>query len=66
MDAFSLEELKARPLRSIQINFISQIPYQGKVKIVRFENTNHHALLFGVNSEDPSIVHFQARIGFGA
>lgn len=66
MDAFSLEELKARPLRSIQINFISQIPYQGKVKIVRFENTNHHALLFGVNSEDPSIIHFQARIGFGA
>lgn len=66
MDSFSLEELKKKPLRSIQINFLSQIPYLGKVKIIRFESTNHHTILFGVNSEDTSLIHFQARIGFGS
>lgn len=65
MDALTIEELKSRPLRSIQINFISQIPLNGKIKMVRFEDSNHHAFLFGVQAEDPSQVHFQARIGFG-
>ncbi len=65
LDAFSLEELKTRSLRSIQINFISQIAYDEKIKIIRFKNSKFHALMFGVNAKDPSIVHFQARIGFG-
>ena len=36
----------------------------GKVNIVRFKNTNHHAYIFGMNADDMTQCHFQARIGF--
>ena len=70
MDSLDAIELKTRRIRSIQINYISQIPLGGKVNIVRFKNTNHHAYIFGMNEigmqRDPhdAECHFQARIGF--
>lgn len=70
MDALDAEELKSRRIRSIQMNYLSQVPLGGKVSIVRFKNTNHHAYIFGMNEigmqRDPhdAECHFQARIGF--
>ncbi len=51
MDALDAEELKSRRIRSIQMNYLSQVPLGGKVSIVRFKNTNHHAYIFGMNDE---------------
>jgi acyl-ACP thioesterase len=70
MDSLDADEVKSRRIRSIQMNFISQVPLGGKVSIVRFKNTNHHAYVFGMNEgdmmRDPlnAQCHFQARIGF--
>lgn len=63
-DSFSLQELKEKKIRSLQINFLSQVLCDADVNIIRFPNTAHHAVLFGVNASDPSQVHFQARVGF--
>ena len=63
-NSLDAQELKSRRIRSIQINYISQIPLGGKVNIVRFKNTNHHAYIFGMNADDKTQCHFQARIGF--
>jgi acyl-ACP thioesterase len=70
MDSLDADELRSRRIRSIQMNYISQVPLGGKVAIVRFKNTNHHAYIFGMNADslqqgpDNAICHFQARIGF--
>jgi acyl-ACP thioesterase len=64
MDSLDVEEIKNRRIRSIQMNYISQIPLGAKVDIVRFKNTNHHAYIFGMNADDHTQCHFQARIGF--
>lgn len=64
MNALDKEEIKNRKVRSIQMNYISQIPLDNKVNIVRFKNSNHHATIFGVNVDDMTQCHFQARIGF--
>jgi medium-chain acyl-[acyl-carrier-protein] hydrolase len=64
MDALSLEELKKRPLRSLQINYLAQVPFGASVNLVRFADSRHHAYIFGVSASDPSAVHFQTRIGF--
>ena len=64
MDALSLQEIKDHPIRSIQMNYLSQVPFDGNVNIIRFPNTNYHAYVFGVNANDPTQVHFQTRIGF--
>jgi acyl-ACP thioesterase len=64
MDALSLQEIKDHPIRSLQMNYLAQVPFDGKVNIVRFPNTNYHAYVFGVNADNPMQVHFQARIGF--
>ena len=64
IDALSLEEIKARPIRSIQMNYLSQVPYDAKVALMRFPASKHHVVVFGVNEANPSLVHFQARIGF--
>lgn len=64
MDALTPDEIKNRKVRSIQINYISQIPLNAKVNIVRFKNTNHHAYVFGMNADDMTQCHFQVRIGF--
>ena len=63
MNALDSDEIKNRRVRSIQMNYISQIPLDGKVNIVRFKNTNHHAYVFGLNADDMTQCHFQARIG---
>lgn len=64
MNALDMEEIKNRKVRSLQINYISQIPMDGKVNIIRFKNTNHHASIFGMNAGDMTQCHFQARVGF--
>lgn len=64
LDAFSLEELRLHPIRSIQLNYLSQISFGEKTKIIRFADSTHHAKLFGVSGDDETIVRFQARIGF--
>lgn len=63
-DVLSKEEIKDRGIRSIQMNYIQQIPLGEKVNLVRFKNTNHHAYIFGMNAADMTKCHFQARIGF--
>lgn len=65
IDALSKEEIKARNIRSIQMNYINQVPLGGKVNIVRFENSAHHALIFGMNADDMTQCYFQSRVGFG-
>ena len=45
------------------MNYIAQVPLDAKVNIVRFKNTNHHAYVFGMNADDMTQCHFQARIG---
>lgn len=52
MDSLDADEVKSRRIRSIQMNFISQVPLGGNVAIVRFKNTNHHAYIFGMNEGD--------------
>ena len=70
MDSLDADELKSRRIRSIQMNYITQVPLGGKVSIVRFKNTNHHAYVFGMNEDDlqrdplNAQCHFQARIGY--
>lgn len=70
MDCLSRKEIKERGIRSIQLNFINQVPLGERVNLVRFKDTNHHALFFGMNAaeteRDPRTArcHFQARIGF--
>ena len=63
MDALDKDEIKNRRVRSIQMNYIAQVPLDAKVNIVRFKNTNHHAYVFGMNADDMTQCHFQARIG---
>lgn len=64
MDAFSMEELKGRQIRSIQMNYLSQIPFGENTSLIRFKDTHHHSVIFGVDEKDPTKVCFQARIGF--
>lgn len=70
LDALDRSEIKNRGIRSIQMNYIYQVPLGEKVDIVRFKDSKHHAVLFGMNSEDmkgnplKARCHFQARIGF--
>lgn len=64
MDVFDLEELKSRQLRSIQMNYLSQIPFGEETKLIRFDNSRNHALICGVSATNLDIVRFQARIGF--
>lgn len=64
LDTLTPEEIKARPIRSVQMNYLAQIPYDAKVALMRFPAHKHHVTVFGVNAVNPSIVHFQARIGF--
>lgn len=64
MDVFDLDELKQRQLRSVQMNYLSQIPFGDETHLVRFDNSRHHAMVFGVSASNPELVRFQARIGF--
>jgi medium-chain acyl-[acyl-carrier-protein] hydrolase len=64
LDTLSLEEIRARPIRSIQMNYLAQIPYDAKVALMRFPAHKHHITVFGINADNPAQVHFQARIGF--
>lgn len=70
LDALSREEIKNRGIRSIQMNYIHQVSLDEKVDIVRFKDSKHHAVLFGMNAEDmkgnplKAKCHFQARVGF--
>lgn len=66
MDAFTLDELKGKQVRSIQMNYLSQIPFGETTALVRFKDTTHHSMIFGVSAKDPTLVRFQARIGFGS
>lgn len=64
LDALFLDPgMKGKEIRSLQINFLAGIPLGENVHLVRFENSNHHAYIFGVSAKDPAKVHFQARIG---
>ena len=64
LDALYLDpSLKGKSIRSIQINYLAGIPLGEEIHLVRFENSNHHAYIFGVNAKDSTKVHFQARIG---
>ncbi len=71
LDALDRSEVKGRGIRSIQMNYIHQVPLNEKVDIVRFKDSKHHAVLFGMNAEDmkgnplKARCHFQARVGFG-
>lgn len=70
LDALDRTEIRNRGIRSIQINYIYQVPLGEKVDVVRFKDSKHHAVLFGMNAEDmkgnplKARCHFQARIGF--
>jgi acyl-ACP thioesterase len=64
LDTVNMEELKERRIRSIQLNYMQQVEYNAKVALMRFPNTRHHVVIFGVNEEHPEQVHFQARVGF--
>jgi len=64
LDAISIDELRERRIRSIQLNYMQQVEYNAKVALMRFPNTRHHVVIFGVNEEHPEQVHFQARVGF--
>ncbi len=71
LDALTKEEMKERGVRSIQLNYIHQVPLHEKVDILRFKDSKHHAVFFGMNAEDmkgnplKARCHFQARVGFG-
>ncbi|MDR0515705.1 MAG: hypothetical protein LBH25_01510 [Fibromonadaceae bacterium] len=64
LDAISIDELKERGIRSVQINYIQQIPCNTKVALMRFPESHHHVVIFGIDEEHPEQVFFQARIGF--
>ena len=64
IDTLSLQEIKSRPIRSIQMNYLAQVPYDARITLMRFPDSKHHMVVFGVNEENPSLVHFQARVGF--
>jgi len=64
LDALSMEELKERKIRSIQLNYMQQVEYNARVALMRFPESRHHVVIFGVNEEHPEQVHFQARVGF--
>ncbi len=64
MDMFTLEEFKSTNIRSVQMNFLSQIPFGESTDLIRFKNSRHHATIFGVSTSNPDLVRFQARIGF--
>ncbi|MCQ2123079.1 MAG: thioesterase [Fibrobacter sp.] len=70
LDALDRTEIRNRGIRSIQMNYIYQVPLGEKVDMVRFKDSKHHAVLFGMNAEDmkgnplKARCHFQARIGF--
>jgi len=69
IDCLSKQELKDRGIRSLQLNFINQVPLGARVNIVRFRDSNHHAVFFGMNADmekSPTAnrCHFQARVGF--
>ncbi len=60
---FADPEMKRKKIRSLQINYLAQISPGETVQMVRFDNSNHHAYIFGINAENPQKLHFQARIG---
>jgi len=62
LDAISMEEIKR--IRSIQLNYIQQVEYNTKVALMRFPESRHHIVIFGINEDHPELVHFQARLGF--
>jgi acyl-ACP thioesterase len=64
LDAISMEELKERRIRSIQLNYMQQVAYNEKVALMRFPESRYHTVIFGVNESNPELVHFQARVGF--
>ncbi len=70
LDVLDRSEIRSRGIRSIQLNYIYQVPLGEKVDIVRFKDSKHHATIFGMNAEDmkknplKARCHFQARIGF--
>lgn len=69
MDCLSKQEIKERGIRSLQLNFVNQVPLGGRVDIIRFKDTNHHAVFFGMNADmektpTANRCHFQARVGF--
>jgi acyl-CoA thioesterase FadM len=64
LDAINITEQKERKIRSIQLNYIQEITYDTKVALMRFPETRHHIIIFGVNEEHPEQVYFQARVGF--
>ncbi|PWJ64932.1 MULTISPECIES: acyl-[acyl-carrier-protein] thioesterase [unclassified Fibrobacter] len=70
-DCLSREECKERGIRSLQLNYIHQVPPGEKVSIVRFRDSKHHVVFFGMNAEEmkknpfKARCHFQARVGFG-
>jgi len=72
LDVLTRDEIKSRGIRSIQMNYIHQVPLNERVDIVRFKDSKHHATLFGMNAEDmkgnplKARCHFQARVGFRA
>ena len=64
LDTISIEELKKRRIRSIQLNYMRQVPYNEKVILMRFPESRYHTVIFGINEGNPELVHFQARVGF--
>lgn len=70
MDCLTKEEIKERGIRSLQLNFLHQVPLDTKVDMIRFKDSKHHTVFFGMNAEDlqkdPATArcHFQARVGF--
>jgi acyl-ACP thioesterase len=64
LDTIDMEELRERRIRSIQLNYMQQVEYNTRVALMRFPNTRHHVVIFGVSEEHPEQVHFQARVGF--
>lgn len=71
VDCLSREERKDRGIRSLQLNYIHQVALGEKVDMVRFKDSTHHTVIFGMNAEDmkkdpfTARCHFQARVGFG-
>lgn len=61
---FTDPEMQKKKIRSFQVNYLAQIPVGATVHLVRFDNSNHHAYIFGVSADDSQKVHFQSRIGF--
>ncbi|MDR1811892.1 MAG: hypothetical protein LBQ87_03620 [Candidatus Fibromonas sp.] len=64
LDTISMDELRKRKIRSIQLNYMHEVEYNARVSLMRFPDSRHHTVVFGVNEEHPEQVHFQARVGF--